>query len=422
VGWDSYAQLGVVRQRDDDEMSQASTGSRFSDVSYKPTTHSKEQAQKRGISDPDIKRTKAEGKMSLSIHLNGEEDTNKAKAEIRWWGDRLKESFEQLEVGEVIEKGKQKDRRVQMEMDGSEKMGPRVKEWMKGHPTFDIKDWLQKHDYFGEKKQQSKDVKEWFKEHGYFWEERQRRVLFKLLQGQEGVVVVEGRSAPDEVGVITNYRRNEAGIISKDGYQFDTKGFAENFFGCVYPTLLCDLDADELALDATLTEQGRARIDAASGFWVIGPGTLQYSLSTWPPKKPFLMTAAQHGRANFVDRLMRHYGCDVNYQRLDKDGGDTALHLAAYYGHSDVVSTLLDSGLISNLNLKNKYGETALDCARAGQEAYDKKELRGNNVSIKGPKSLVAKSSCIDFTKRNGWPGWGEIIPLLEAARVDKTQ
>jgi hypothetical protein len=63
-------------------------------VSYKPTTHSKEQAQKRGISDPDIKRAKAEGKMSLSIHLNGDEDTNESRSEIRWWGDRLEETFE----------------------------------------------------------------------------------------------------------------------------------------------------------------------------------------------------------------------------------------------------------------------------------------------------------------------------------------
>jgi ankyrin repeat protein len=122
-----------------------------------------------------------------------------------------------------------------------------------------------------------------------------------------------------------------------------------------------------------------------------------------------------------VDRLAMQYECDVNYRRI-KDGG-TALHAAAYYGHADVVATLLNSGLISDLTIKNKSeGKTALDCARAGQEAYDKKELRGNNVSIKGPKSLVAKSSCIDFTKRNGWPGWGNIIPLLEAARVDKTQ
>jgi hypothetical protein len=243
------------------------------------------------------------------------------------------------------------------------------------------------------------------------------------------VVVVEGRSAPDEVGVITNYRRNEAGIISKDGHHFNTKKFAENFFGYVYCPLLVDLDADELALDAILTEQGRARIDAASGVWVIGPGTTQYSLSSFPPKIPFLLRAAKEGRATFVERLMRHYGCDVN--SLDRDGR-TALHLAAYYGHADVVATLLDSELISDLTIKSKppRNETALDCAKAGQEDYD-------NKIFKGPMSLCPKSSgVIDFTTRNGWPGWGEIIRLLEAAereterardrerkaRVDKAQ
>jgi hypothetical protein len=89
--------------------------------------------------------------------------------------------------------------------------------------------------------------------------------------------------------------------------------------------MLLDLAADAHALDVALTEQGRARIDAASGFWVIGPGTTQFSLSSWSPAKPFLLAAAGQGRANFVERLTRHYGCDVNY--LD------ALHLAAYYGH-----------------------------------------------------------------------------------------
>jgi hypothetical protein len=194
--------------------------------------------------------------------------------------------------------------------------------------------------------------------------------------------------------------------------QVDTKGFAANFYGCVYPPLLLDLDADELALDAVLTEQGRARIDAASGVWVIGPGTTQYSLSTWPPAKPFLMTAAQHGRANFVERLMGHYGCDVNYQRLDKR---TALHLAAYYGHADVVTTLLDSELISDLNLKNKEGETALDCAKAGQAAYDKNVFPSSS-------SFWNQRWDLYFTTRDGWPGWGIIIPRLEAANVGRTK
>ena len=130
--------------------------------------------------------------MSLSIHLNDEEDTNDAKHEINWWGDRLKEAFQKLEVGEVIEKGTE-DRRVQVELRRSENLGPEIKEWLMGH------------DYFREKEQQSTDMKEWLKKHGYFWEENDRphRVLFTLRRGQEEVVVVEGRSAPDKVGVIT---------------------------------------------------------------------------------------------------------------------------------------------------------------------------------------------------------------------------
>jgi hypothetical protein len=351
------------------------------------------------ITEHDIRMAKKQGKMSLSIHLNGEEDTNDAKHEISWWGERIKESFEQLELGDVTEKGTE-DRRVQVELRGSENVGPEIKEWLK------------EHNYFREKKQQSTDMKEWLNQHGYSWEEKDRphRVHFTLRRGEVEVVVVEGRSAQEKVGVITNYRRNEAGIISKDGYHFTTQGFAENFFGSVYCPMLADLGADALALDATLTEQGRARIDAASGFWVIGPGTMQYSLSTWPPGNPFLMAAAQHGRANFVERLMRHYGCDANY--LDK-AGNTALHLAAYNGHADVVATLLR--LNSDPTIKNKFDETALDCAKTGQKTYAENKF-------KGPKSLAVKSSCIDFTTRNGWPGWGEIIRLLEAARVDKTQ
>jgi ankyrin repeat protein len=91
-----------------------------------------------------------------------------------------------------------------------------------------------------------------------------------------------------------------------------------------------------------------------------------------------------------VKPLTRQYKCDVNHVDLDRN---TALHQAAYYGHADVVATLLDSGLISDLNNKNKYDETALDCAKAGQEAYVKNEFKGPK-SFDGPRSF----SHIEFT------------------------
>ncbi len=85
--------------------------------------------------------------------------------------------------------------------------------------------------------------------------------------------------------------------------------------------------------------------------------------------------------------------------------------------NADVVATLLDSGLISDLSITNEKSETALDCAKAGQEAYIKNEFKGPK-SFDGPRSF----SFIDFTTRDGWPGWGVIIPRLEAASVETTQ
>ena len=79
----------------------------------------------RAIKDHDIKMAKRQGKMSLSIHLNGEEDTNDGKDEINLWGDRLKEELQQLEVGKVIEKGTQ-DHQVQVELRRSENLGLRT--------------------------------------------------------------------------------------------------------------------------------------------------------------------------------------------------------------------------------------------------------------------------------------------------------
>ena len=96
-------------------------------MSVNPTGHAERRLQERAITEDDIKRAKKQGKLSLSIHLNGEEDTNDAKHEINWWGERIKESFEQLEVGEVIEKDTE-DRRMQVELRGSENLGPEIKE------------------------------------------------------------------------------------------------------------------------------------------------------------------------------------------------------------------------------------------------------------------------------------------------------
>jgi hypothetical protein len=184
------------RPRDDDTMSVGSAVSSFSAVSLNPTAHAAQRAQQRGIEEHAIKRAKARGKTSLSIHFNGDEDMNDVRDEITWWGGRLKEEFEKLKVGDVIEKGTTEDRRVQVELHGSENMGPA------------IKDWLKRNDYFREKWQQSTDVKECLKEQSFREKDRSRRVLFTLLVDQEELAVVEGRSGPDTVGTITVFWSN----------------------------------------------------------------------------------------------------------------------------------------------------------------------------------------------------------------------
>ncbi len=114
-------------------------------------------------------------------------------------------------------------------------------------------------------------------------------------------MVVEGHITPDKVGVITAFGARAGLEFSIFGHQFDTKGFAVDFYNTDYCCLLLDLDADEHELDVALTEQGRARIDESSGFWVIDPGTTQYSLSTCPPKMPFLLAETKQGCATFVE-------------------------------------------------------------------------------------------------------------------------
>jgi hypothetical protein len=169
-------------------------------VSLNPTAHAAERAQQRGIKEHAIKRAKARGKMSLSIHFNGDEDMNDVRDEITWWGGLLKEEFDKLKVGDVIEKGTTEDRRVQVEVHGSENMGPA------------IKDWLKRNDYFREKWQQSTDVRECLKEQSFREKDRSRRVLFTLLVDQEELAVVEGRSGPDTVGTITVFWNNNLSI------------------------------------------------------------------------------------------------------------------------------------------------------------------------------------------------------------------
>jgi hypothetical protein len=133
------------------------------------------------------------------------------------------------------------------------------------------------------------------------------------------------------------------------------------------------------------------------------------------------------GCAAIVERLICHYGCDIN-ARQKKDQG-TALHLAAYYGHGDVVEVLLKHG--ADRTATNKYKETALESAKSGQQDFESGKFTFPKVWRSGADDLALldfsedKSSFLfDFRTRdpNGWPSWDKVIGLLTTESNDTTR
>lgn len=80
-----------------------------------------------------------------------------------------------------------------------------------------------------------------------------------------------------------------------------------------------------------------------------------------------LMRAAKSGRVDLVKCLIEACGADVN-ARAEKSSY-TALHSAAYDGHTAVVRMLLEHG--ADASLCNKFGETAAQCAKRHRGVVD---------------------------------------------------
>ena len=70
--------------------------------------------------------------------------------------------------------------------------------------------------------------------------------------------------------------------------------------------------------------------------------------------------------------------------------------------------------LISDFTIQNKYNETVLDMEKGAQKVYFVKKEHKGPKSLALPKPGASKNTCIDFTTRNGWPDWEEIIRRFE--------
>ena len=76
-----------------------------------------------------------------------------------------------------------------------------------------------------------------------------------------------------------------------------------------------------------------------------------------------LMLASIHGRAQAA-RALLGLGAFVDMQTKQKR--ETALHLAAYHGHTDVCKVLLEGNC--NTTLVNEYNETACHSALGNKQ------------------------------------------------------
>ena len=75
-----------------------------------------------------------------------------------------------------------------------------------------------------------------------------------------------------------------------------------------------------------------------------------------------LLNAARQGKIEDVKRMLDGDKSSININKKRKKNGYTALHYAAFEEHLDIVEVLLDHG--TDINIKNKDGETPLDLAR----------------------------------------------------------
>ncbi len=131
-------------------------------------------------------------------------------------------------------------------------------------------------------------------------------------------------------------------------------------------------------------------------------------------------TTALHEAATFGDSqlmtVLLKAGADVNAVRGQ---GDTPLMVAARAGVPEAVKLLLDHGAIVDAR-EGTYGETPLMMAVAGNNAAAVKVLidRGANVNATSTVMSVRHRPLIDATRRID-PPTGGLTPLLFAARQD---
>jgi hypothetical protein len=100
----------------------------------------------------------------------------------------------------------------------------------------------------------------------------------------------------------------------------------------------------------------------------------------------------------------------ADVHQVEATSGRTALHKAAFWGHTDMVGYLVKEAKVG-VNVQDNYGDTALhDASKFGHEGVVKHLLEGGaNVTIKNKQGQDAIALATQHDKK-------EIVALLKAA------
>ena len=166
----------------------------------------------RDISNEEIQQAKRSGRMLIALHFGADGERSQAEENIRTWGERITQAFPELQIGGTIHKGGRGNPRVELQL--------------------------------VESAARTRELKYWLKDQGYFTEAA-NRVIYKMRQRDEELVVVEGRvtmsTREQDVGIITTFRNDTSGDHSLQS--------AIDLYNITFCSLVL-VNADEEALDA----------------------------------------------------------------------------------------------------------------------------------------------------------------------------
>jgi hypothetical protein len=166
--------------RDEDDQGVNGGKEDHSDAGFQMVNKKKKRKEQRDIKFEDIEDAQDKGTVSLAIHFKEEDGMGQATNEISKWVEEIEKQsqFRGIRIGEASAKGRDGDRRMQVELQGSKEHVRELIKCLKSTEHFRVQN---------------------------------RRVIYTQDRQQQPVVVVEGQLASQEVGFVALFYRNEEG-------------------------------------------------------------------------------------------------------------------------------------------------------------------------------------------------------------------